>query len=260
MALSAASRSLPTETNPFNALDADWAVLCRRHRRSVLVARWALAEPALRGARTLADVIPPDKADRADACKALARLAAQGEDLAARALLQLLLPGLVSTAAQWSSAYGGTWAAGLEVLASAVGYIARLGHGVSCHPAFYVLRSVKRDLATEARKARTAHLQLVTDEALADLVDTHSRSRTAPSAEHDALSGPLMQAVLDEAVRRGEVPDVTAQLLWLEADGHSALAAAESTGVPRWRAYRLRAEGLAAARRHLTVAEAHDRD
>ena len=259
MALSAASRSLPTETNPFDELDADWAVLCRRHRRSVVVARWALAEPALGAARALADVIPGAMADRADACEALARLAAQGDDLAARALLQLLLPGLVRTAAQWGSAYGGTWAAGLEVLASAARYIARLRHGVSCHPAFYVLRSVRRDRATETRKARTAHLQVVTDQALTDLIDTHPRSSTAPSAEHDALSGPLIQAVLDDAVRRGEVPEVTAQLLWLEAEGHSALAAAESTGVPRSRAYRLRVEGLAAARRHLTVADTHDR-
>jgi hypothetical protein len=81
----------------FLRLDSDWAHLCHQHRRtrSAVPARWAEREPALQGVRDLADVIPPPGRDRSPIFNALVSLTATGEDLAGRALLQLLVPGLV---------------------------------------------------------------------------------------------------------------------------------------------------------------------
>jgi hypothetical protein len=100
-----------TPSGPFDALDADWALLCRRHRHSTVVARWARQEPAVATATRLADVIPPPGVDRTATCRALARLTAAGDDLAGRALLQLLLPGLVRLAVRWRPTFGGISAA-----------------------------------------------------------------------------------------------------------------------------------------------------
>jgi hypothetical protein len=77
----------PGSLRPFDALDAEWAVLCRRQRRSTVVARWVRQQPALTTAARLDDVIPPPGVDRRPYCQALAALAAGGDDLAARALL-----------------------------------------------------------------------------------------------------------------------------------------------------------------------------
>src|SRR5215204_3435802 len=104
----------PGPLRPFDALDAEWALLCRRHRRSTAVARWAQKQPALATATRLADVMPPPGVDRRPYCQALAALAADGDDLAARALLQLLVPGLVRLAAQWRWQLEGMAAAGWE--------------------------------------------------------------------------------------------------------------------------------------------------
>lgn len=43
-------KNIPAD-NAFAALDAEWAVLCRRHRRSAVVARWARRETDLAGVR-----------------------------------------------------------------------------------------------------------------------------------------------------------------------------------------------------------------
>jgi hypothetical protein len=82
-------------TDPFRKLDVDWAYLCRRHRDSTRVTRWARSEPELTDLGQLADVIPPPGVDRTPRFAALVRLTAGGDELAARALLQLLVPGLV---------------------------------------------------------------------------------------------------------------------------------------------------------------------
>jgi hypothetical protein len=104
----------PGSRRPFDALDAEWALLCRRHRRSSVVADWARQQPALASVARLGDAIPPAGADRRPYCQALAVLAAAGDDLAARALLQLLVPGLVRLAARWRWQLDGMSAAGWD--------------------------------------------------------------------------------------------------------------------------------------------------
>ncbi|MGH9191312.1 MAG: hypothetical protein ACRDZ0_02415, partial [Acidimicrobiales bacterium] len=184
--------SHPVARGPFDALDAEWAVLCRRHRRSRVSAGWGQREPALSAAARLEEVIPPLGIDRSAICRALARLAAGGDDLAARALLQLLVPGLVRLAARWRWQLGGIAAAGWEVLGHASVYIARLRHvDIGCSPAGYVLRSVERDLVDNAIRAAQIRGELARDEPDGDwsVLDGHHR---AASAEDTALAGPLL--------------------------------------------------------------------
>jgi hypothetical protein len=93
----------PHEEEPMNptltALDREWNELCRSTASSIAPTRWRQQEPALGGAATLDDVLRERRADAAAPAilAALARLAADDE-LAARTLLQALLPGLVKMA------------------------------------------------------------------------------------------------------------------------------------------------------------------
>lgn len=82
-------------------LDREWRELCRSASSRLALHRWAYAEPALAGILTLEAVLVERKDDAEAApaiLAALARLAAS-DDLAARTLLQALMPGLVKMAA-----------------------------------------------------------------------------------------------------------------------------------------------------------------
>ena len=82
-------------------LDREWRELCRSASSRLALQRWAYAEPALAGILTLEAVLVERKDDAEAApaiLAALARLAAS-DDLAARTLLQALMPGLVKMAA-----------------------------------------------------------------------------------------------------------------------------------------------------------------
>jgi hypothetical protein len=48
----------PGSLRPFDALDAEQAVVCRRHRRSTVVTGWARQQPALGTVPRLGDVNP----------------------------------------------------------------------------------------------------------------------------------------------------------------------------------------------------------
>ena len=243
-----------THGGPFDALDSDWAMLCRHHRRSTVIARWARQEPALAGATRLGDVIPPAGVDRGPACRALARLTAAGDDLAARAMLQILVPGLVRLAARWCPTLGGMPAAGCEVLARAAGYIGHLRQAeIRCSPAGYILRSVNRDLVDETRLAATIRDQLAPADPDDDTTPP-AGAPVAPSAEDAAITGPLLWSALTDAARGGTVPKEAARLVWLHAAGHSVPSVAKETGTGLARAYRLRDRGYAHLRDELDVA------
>jgi len=249
--------SLPvsaTHSGPFDALDADWAMLCRHHRRSTVIARWARQEPALAGATRLADVIPPSDVDRGPRCRALARLTTAGDDLAARALLQLLAPGLVRLAVRWCPTLGGMSAAGCEVLARAAGYIGHLRHAdIRCSPAGYILRSVNRDLVGENRVATAIRDQLAPADPDDDTTPP-AGTPVGPSAEDAAIAGPLLWSALTDAAHGGALPREAARLVWLHAAGHSVPSVAKETGTGVARAYRLRDRGYAHLRVELDVA------
>jgi hypothetical protein len=225
---------------PFDALEHDWALTCRQHRRSQIVANWAEAEPALTGLRRLADVIPPPGVDRTPVTAAVARLHVAGDDLATRTLLHLLVPGLIRLTALWRTRLpGGVTEAGWEVITRAGIYIALLRQrDIRCAPAGYVLRSVHRDLVLDAQtehQHRTATIDL---SAVADV--PHGHQLVGPSAEDTVCAGPVVRLVLEEAAEVGIIPPDAVELVWLILTGHSAHEAAERTGYSLSTTYRYR--------------------
>jgi DNA-directed RNA polymerase specialized sigma24 family protein len=239
---------------PFDALDAEWALWCRRHRRSDVVTRWARRQPALAIAARLDDVIPGPGIDRRPYCQALAALAADGDDLAARALLQLLVPGLVRLAARWRWQLEGMAAAGWEVLARAGVYIARLRTTeITGSVAGWVLRSIERDLIDDARRARRTRYELAVDEPTGDTAPLFRHHR-APSAEDAAFTGPLVWDAVADATRRGALSAASARVVLLHAAGHSVPELARRAGTSRASVYRLRDRGHARLRDDLAIA------
>lgn len=244
----------PGSMRPFDALDAEWALLCRRHRRTSVVADWARQRPALASAVRLADVIPPAGVDRRSYCDALAALAAAGDDLAARALLQLLVPGLVRLAARWRWQLDGMTAAGWDVIARAGLHIARLANTeITGSVAGWLLRSVERDLIDDCRRARRTGNDLAVDDPTGDTAPLTSRHQ-APSAEDAAFAGPLVWSALSDATRRGALSSESARVVLLHATGHSLPELARRTGTSRATVYRLRDRGHAQLRDGLAIA------
>jgi DNA-directed RNA polymerase specialized sigma24 family protein len=231
----------------FAALDADWERWCRHCRRADGMAEWG-REPALSGLAALAEVVPPPGEDRAVLCRAVGRLAAEGDALAARALLQLLVPGLAAMAGRWRWRLGGPEAAGWEVVSRAAEYIARLARAdIHCSPAGYVLRSVERDVAHAARRRARSDAELVG-------TPDDPPGQLALSAEHEAFAGPLARWALVDATSRGGLPLATAALVWLHvSEGHSLPECARRTGLPVATAYRLRARSQAVLYEALTA-------
>jgi hypothetical protein len=81
------------------SLDAEWRRLARASRARRALKQWSIAHPALRGLADLDGLLERRRDDQAAPAilRALAVLAAS-DDLAARTLLQALLPGLVRLA------------------------------------------------------------------------------------------------------------------------------------------------------------------
>jgi DNA-directed RNA polymerase specialized sigma24 family protein len=244
----------PGSLRPFDALDAEWALLCRRHWRSTVVAGWARRQPALATAARLDDVIPPPGVDRRPYCQALAALAAGGDDLAARALLQLLVPGLVRLAARWRWQLEGMTAAGWEVISRASIYVARLGSTeITGSVAGWVLRSIERDLIDDAQRARRTRHELMVDDPTGNTAPV-SRQHRSPSAEDAAFAGPLVWDAVADATRRGVLSEASARVVLLHAAGHSLPELARRAGASRASVYRLRDRGHARLRDDLAVA------
>jgi DNA-directed RNA polymerase specialized sigma24 family protein len=244
----------PGSRRPFDALDAEWAVLCRRHRRSPVVADWARLQPALASVACLGDVIPSGGVDRRPYCQALAALAAAGDDVAARALLQLLVPGLVRLAARWRWQLEGMSAAGWEVIARAGLYIARLADTqITGSVAGWLLRSIERDLIDDCRRARRTRGGLAVDDPTGDTAPL-SRHHQAPSSEDVAFAGPLVWSALSDATRRGALSSASARVVLLHAAGHSLPDLARRAGTSRASVYRLRDRAHAQLRDGLAIA------
>jgi DNA-directed RNA polymerase specialized sigma24 family protein len=244
----------PGTTRPFDALDADRAMLCRRHRCSSVVADWARQQPALATAVRLDDVIPPTGVDRRPYCDALAAVASAGDELAARALPQLLVPGLVRLAARWRGQLNGMSAAGWDIIARAALYIARLADAqINGSVAGWLMRSVERDLIDDDRRARRTRRELAIDDPT-DGTPPLTRHHQAPSAEDAALAGPLVWSALSDATRRGALSSTSARVVLLHATGHSLPELARRTGALRATLYRLRDRPRAQLRGNLAIA------
>lgn len=215
----------------FTQLDHEWAALTRRSSTAI-----ALAEAcALASVATPADLVPtvrhagPEQADTVLA--SLARRSHAGSTIAARALLQLLLPGTCRLAARW-------WALGnAEERAAAA--IAAVYDRIRCYPidrrpsriAANVLLDANQDLARAARKL-TAEGQRTAPTAPDRLVGRRAEEVVSAAEE--------LRDVIDDAVASGRVPAKWAALIIAtHIEGDDLPSIARRTGTPvrtlQWR-------------------------
>jgi len=233
--------------NAFTALDREWRAVCRRHRRSDVLRRWRAAEPALANVASLDDLIPPSGVDREELVDAMVRLHRMGDDLAGRALLQLVVPGLVFLAARWRHDIDRPHDGGWEVVGAAAIYIARLGRGeIVCGAtvAGNLLRTVNRQLIDAAQKARLS----ATPSGSSDELEGGASVpyRTAMSAEEVALSGPVVLDTIRTAVAQGDITPVVARTLAHVCAGATVIEACRRADVGIARYYRHRRRVAAA--------------
>lgn len=226
--------------DPFDSLRREWKALCARHRHTRQITRWVEAEPALAaaGVRRLADVVPPASTDCSAICAAVGRLHQGGDDLAARALLQLLLPGLIRLASRYRHRFEGrVGEAGGEIISLAGLYIARLRGPVTCSPAGYVLRSIERDLVKMFRAATATSADVIPVGHIDQL------AIYAPGMSEDAVPVETVWDELGDAVRDGRMSRHTAQILWLDWAGWPPPEATRWVPYSSASAYRMRTAG-----------------
>jgi hypothetical protein len=242
-------------SDPFRKLDADWAYLCRRHRDSTRVTRWARSEPELTDVGQLADVIPPRGVDRMPRFAALARLTASGDELAARALLQLLVPGLVLI----TTDLGNRDEVVSAVVSTAWLHIARIRAGVlRCRTPQFVWRSVRRDVIYAAHTA--AHRREIPVASYPTVTHSEQREGAEPamsltadrSAEDTAWTEHL---AVSDAIEAAGLSPLAARIVWETAHGGRDVATvARETHTTYPTAYRLRDRAFATLREVLTEA------
>jgi hypothetical protein len=211
-------------------LDREWALIESAPASVRALARWRDTEPALAGCITLGDVLvertDPDAAP--DVLAALARRA-DHEELAARALFQALVPGLVGLA---TGPLAGDPGALDEVISLAWERIRTYPTWRPGSVAANVLRDVRKGYREHHRSEASA------DGCIATLAGT-----TVPSAEDVALRRSWVAALVD-AHRCGAIGDVGVDLIFrTRVEGHSLAEVAANhhastvwANCVRWRA------------------------
>lgn len=215
----------------FTQLDREWIATVRRYATAVELDEAC----ALAGVATPAELVPamrcadPEQADTVLA--SLARRSHAGSDIAARALLQLLLPGTCRLAARWW-ALGDTEERAAAAIAAVYDRIRR--YPIDRRPtriAANVLLDANQDLARAARRC------------------TADRQRTMPVEPDRLLSRQVaeetsaadeLRDVIDDAVTAGHVPAKWAALIVAtHIEGDDLPSIARRTGTPvrtlQWR-------------------------
>jgi hypothetical protein len=219
------------------------------------VARWARSEPELTDVGQLADVIPPPGVDRTPRFGALVRLTAGGDELAARALLQLLVPGLVLI----TTDLGNRDEVASAVVSTAWLHIARIRAGVlRCRTPQFVWRSVRRDVIyashTAARRRETpvGPYPAVTHSEGREGAEPAVSLTADRSAEDTAWTGRL---AVSDAIEAAGLSPVAARIVWETAHGGRDVATiARETHTTYPTAYRLRDRAFATLREVLADA------
>ena len=215
----------------FTQLDREWAAMTRQRSTAIDLAE-ACALASVATPTDLVQAVRRAGPEQADAVLAsLARRSRDGSDTAARALLQLLLPGTCRLAARW-------WALGsAEERAAAA--VAAVFDRIRRYPidrrpskiAANVLLDANQDLARAARKVSA------------------DRQRTAPTepgrligrrAEEALSAADELRDVIDDAVAAGQVPAKWAALIVAtHIEGDDLPSIARRTGTPirtlQWR-------------------------
>jgi hypothetical protein len=193
--------------NPFRSLALDWAVTGRSARARSSLRRWAQAEPCLVGFASPADVVARCQ-QRGDAraanilLGALLRLAE--DELAARAVLQALLPSLAARAwrRRWDGRTGGTggWddveELDVDMVALAIERIAELAGTSPQWPSQAIVEVTYARLRWAAQVARRRRLPTVA------LDDTHDVAAPDDAAADDEFARVLLDAVAAGGLRQ----------------------------------------------------------
>lgn len=214
----------------FSQLDREWAALAGRRSTAVELAEAC----ALAGVAAPADLVHAVRRatpDQADAVLASLAHRSAGSDIAARALLQLLLPGTCRLASRW-------WALGsAEERAAAA--IAAVYDRIRRYPidrrpsriAANVLMDANQDLARAARRFSAERQRTMPMEP--------ARLLSRQVAEEISAADEL-QDVIDDAVTSGRVPAKWAALIVAtHIEGDDLPSIARRTGTPvrtlQWR-------------------------
>ncbi len=228
----------------FEALDAEWAVVGASPQAQVAFGRWAMVEPALAGMASPAEAVRSCRAATPAAAAAVlgALLRHAGEPLAARAVLQAVVPALRKLAGR---RVGGSrqptrqaWEAGedfeADVVEVALRRIGALAGTSPTWPAQAICESTWITLrAALVRSSRWGTFESLNDE-VANLVASPAR----PGAEALAL------AVVDAVGAQRLAVDDARVIYATRVLGHSPaeLASAQGRAVRAVRAQRVRAE------------------
>ena len=228
----------------FEALDAEWAVVGASPRARAAFESWAMVEPALAGVASPAEAVRSCRAAMPGAAAAMlgALLRHAGEPLAARSVLQAVVPALRTLAARRA---GGsrqltrhTWEAGedfeADVVEVALRRIAELAGTSPPWPAQAICESTWMTLRAALVRSSRWGTPASLDDDVADVVAGPARS----GAEALAL------AVVD-AVRAQQLAVDDARVIYAtRVLGHTPaeLASAQGRAVRTVRAQRVRAE------------------
>lgn len=226
----------------FEALDAEWAVVGASAAARDAFGRWAVVEPALAGAGRGHALVPGGEARRAAAAVLGAMLRHAGEPLAARAVLQAVVPALRALAARRAGSSRPltrqTWEAAddfdADVVEVALRRIAALAGTSPTWPAQAICESTWMTLRAALVRSSRWGTPTSLDENVAAVVAGPARS--GPEA--------LALAVVD-AVRAQRLAVDDARVIYAtRVLGHTPteLANAEGRKVRALRAQRVRAE------------------
>ena len=215
----------------FTQLDREWISLIRRPSTAdELGAACALAGAS--GLDGLVSAVRRAAPEAADTVMAqLARQAQDGSDIAARALLQLLLPGTCRLAARW-------WALGPSEERAAAA-VAAVYARIRRYPLARRPRKIAANILLDANQdlARLARRAVADRQSVAPLEPRLLRGRLE---EPEPTPGEELQDVIDDAVAAGRVPSQWAALIVAtHIEGDDLPSIARRTGTPvrtlQWR-------------------------
>jgi hypothetical protein len=189
--------------NPFRAITREWATLGHSAPARRALRRWREAEPVLAGFASPAEVVARCQ-QRGDSRAANALLGAllrlADEELAARTVLQAVLPSLAARAWRRRSDGAGLWddvgELDAEMVALALERIAELAGTSPEWPSQAIVEVAYARLRWAAQAARRRRLDTVPLEAFHDL------AAAEPDGIDDDFAGVLLDAVASGGLRR----------------------------------------------------------
>ena len=220
----------------FATLDQEWRTFVASPEAAAALARWRRAEPAFADMDSVEDALRcRHDAERAAAVlRALVRRAATDE-VAARVVLQAMLPALVRLAATYGDGDPDT---GGHVLAIAWERIRTYPSDRSTGVAGNLMMDVRKCLLAER----------------APIVAVPGRRELAPSAEDEALPWLLLSEIA-EVEKAGRIPRGSTELmLRTRVEGHSIVDIAAHRGVSDHSLHQRRRRAEARLRRRLDAA------